>query len=61
MAVIPFRGGQRPLEQFLADFGLHLTVKERESASERGREECRLWEGKEVGVNVRKEKHSQFL
>lgn len=35
MIVIPFRGGQRPLEQFLADFGLHLTVKERARERER--------------------------
>lgn len=33
----------------------------REGGRERGKEECGLWEGKEVGVNVRKEKHSQFL
>lgn len=33
----------------------------REGETERGKEECGLWEGTEVGVNVRKEKRSQFL
>lgn len=34
---------------------------EGEREREKQREECCLWEEKEVGVNMRKEKLSQFL
>lgn len=55
-----FQRSSRPLDLFWTPL-CYIWQWERDQEREEGREECCLWEEKEVGVNVRKAKPSQFL